>query len=320
MTLDQSVENLRAFCELLRVTNPVLEAGASDLGGLGHSLGDTTTHLSQELDHLATDVDGLQKQAESSQAEAVKACEELGHVAEGVNSTGLAEVEKEAASTQEHWTAVLQETSSALDTAFQELDSQGWEPLDAALAQEQGDFERWTQAADDTLHTLIAGIGSVETAVAHQGTVLDEATRDLEAAAPFPESYWHGVGAHARTLTQETVPQFTEHVLKHAFELNAIDEQLVTEAGEGSTHVRAQVDLTMQAAVSTIDAKDVELMQAVETAAEGLKTAQIEFERGAVQAEDADKAGHDVAELAGHVAEANVQLQQVHEALEALGQ
>src|SRR6185503_5038567 len=110
----QSVQNLQYLCELLRVTNPVLESGASELDQLGHSLKDSVARLSEDLDHLAADLDHVQKEAETTETAAVSACQDLGHVAEHVTASSLAEVEKDAAAAQEHWSEVLKEKSSAL--------------------------------------------------------------------------------------------------------------------------------------------------------------------------------------------------------------
>lgn len=319
-SVDQSVENLRMLCELLRVTNPVLESGGSELDQLGHSLKDSVARLSEELDHLAADLDHVQKEAETTEAAAVSACQDLGHVAEHVNASTLAEVEKEAAAAQEHWTEVLKEKSSALEAAFEDLGSHGFEPLGATLANEQASFEKWTQAADDTLQGLAVAIGSVEEGVAHQGTVLYETARDLEGAPPLAPGYWHGLDTHARAIAEETVPQFGEQVKKHSDELYDVHEELLNDAKDRSTNVREDLEVLAKEAVLHIDANDVELMHAVEAATEALNNAQIEFERGAVQAEDAEKEGHELDGLSGHVAEAQVQLHQIHDALEAMGQ
>lgn len=317
---DESLEHLRLLCELVRVANPALERGAAELGRVAQGLSENEQRLSLDLDHLATEVDGLQKEAETSEAAAVKACQDLGHAAEEVNASGLAEVEKEAAAAQVHWTAAFHEKSSALDSAFQEVAANGWEPLDAALASEQADFEKWTQAADDTLQGLVQGFATVATDVQHQGTVLDEAARGLEAAPPFPKAYWHPVASHGKALTEETVPHFGEQVEHQDTELGTVHEHLAAAAGDGSTHVRAQMDLTVQMAVTAIDAQANEVTQMVQTAVETLQTAHTEFERSQIQADDAEKAGHELVELAGHVAQAEVQLQQVQAVLEALGQ
>jgi hypothetical protein len=312
-----SVENLRAYGELLRTTNPVLEAGAADLGHLAHSLSDHESHLSLDLDHLAIEVDTLQKEAQSSGAAAVKACEELGHAAEEVNTTALAELEKGAAEVQSHWTAALHETSGALAAAFQELAS-WWGPLKAALESEQADFEKWTQTADEALHGIVQIVASVASDVAHQGTVLFWAAHDLEGASPFAKAYWFGVASHARTLTEETVPHFVDEVEHHSSELGAVHKQLVTATGEGSNHVRAQMDLTIQMAASAVDAQAGEVTHEVEAVVEALQNAQTEYERSTVQAADAEKESHELAELAGHVAEAEGRLRQVQAALKAI--
>jgi hypothetical protein len=318
-TFDQSLENLRTYCELLRVTNPVLEAGAADLGRLGHSLEDTTSQLSEGLDHLATDVDSLQQEAGTSGAATVKACEELGHAAEEVNASGLAELEKDAAEAQQHWIAALHETTASLDGAFQELTAQGWQPLEQALAAEQADFEKWTHDANEILDGLVQAIHTVETGVAHQGTLLDEAARELEAIPPFPQTYWGGVGTHAVTLADETVPHFVQQAGQHAAAMTAAHEELVGSAVESSARVRAQLDLAAEMAVTAIDATTTDMTQVVEAVEEALKNAQTEFERAAIQAEDAEKEAEDLAELAVHVTVASDQLTQVQALLEALG-
>jgi hypothetical protein len=124
---------------------------------------------------------------------------------------------------------------------------------------------------------------------------------------------------HAVTLTDETVPHFVQQAGQHAAAMTAAHEELVGSAGTGSARVRAQLDLAAEMAVTAIDAATTETTQVVEAVEEALKNAQTEFERAAIQAEDAEKEAGDLAELAGHVTVAGDQLTQVQALLEALG-
>ena len=76
--LDDSLEKLKAFCDLLRTTNPQLASGASELQQLAQTIDASETSLASDLDGLVTELDELHKEAESSEATVVKACQELG--------------------------------------------------------------------------------------------------------------------------------------------------------------------------------------------------------------------------------------------------
>jgi hypothetical protein len=318
--LDQSVENLRMLCELLRVTNPLLETGAAELAAAAHTVAEGESRLSSELDHLVTEVDAVQKQAETSQAEAVNALTELAHAAEGANTEALTEIETDAAAVQAHWTSVLHEKGSSLDSAFGELKSHGWDPLVATLGNEQGDFEKWEHAADEALQDLVHAVEGVVEGVTHSGSLCEEAAKGLEAAPPLTEDYWQGTERDAKKIVEETIPEFGGSVERHGAELSEVYEQVMAAIDAGNSHLRAQLDLTTETAVSAIDAQAEAMGKAVETADEALRSVQSRYELSAVHGEEAGREATELLELAGHVVDAQAQLAKVREVLEVLGQ
>lgn len=318
--LDQSVENLRLLCELLRVTNPMLESGAADLGRVAERVGQGEELLSAELEQLVAEMNALQEQAETSGVAVAKACIELSDAAEEVTSGGLAEMKTDATAAQSHWTAALQERSSELSAGFQELMSQGWEPLRACLTSELAEFERWIKAADEALQGLVLGVEAVATGLEEQGTAAEAAASDLQGSPALDDDFFLGTGVACVQLVQQIIPQFVDNIDSQGVELDQVHEQIVTAAERSSTNVRAQLDLTAETALNAIEAQADAMTKAVEAAEEALRNLQTEFERSAIQGEEADQEGNALVELAGQVVDAQAQLLKVREVLEALGQ
>jgi hypothetical protein len=318
--LDQSVENLRRLNELLRATNPLVESGGADLAKAAHTVADGEQRLSTDLDHLASEVDAIQKQAETSQAEAVKALTELGHAADEANTEALGKIETDAAAVQAHWTSALHEKGAALDSAFGELKSNGWDPLVATLGNEQANFEKWSHAADEALEGLVHAVEGVAAGVTKSGEMSEQKAKELEEADPLKEDHWHLTQGDAKKIVEETIPEFGHSVDRHISELNEACEQVMNAIDEGSNHVRAQLDLTTETAVNAIDAQATALTKAVEEADEHLRSVQSRYELSAVHGEEAEREGAQVLELAGHVVEAQAQLAKLREVLEAIGQ
>jgi DNA anti-recombination protein RmuC len=316
--LDQSVENLRALCELLRATNPVLESGVADLARVASSVTEGESRLSTDLDHLAADLDAAQKQAETSEADAVKACTELDHAADEVIANSLTEIGTDAAAAQAHWTSALHEKEGALDSAFQELESDGWDPLVATLTNEQADFERWMHSADEALTGLVLGLDTVATGVTQQGTVLDEAARDLEAAPPLSEEYWQITHDDAKKIVEETIPEFGRSVDRRSVDLNEVHEQVLTAVDNSSNQLRAQLDLTTETAMNAIEAQANAMTKAADEAEAAVRSAQTQYELSAVHGEEAGREAAQLLELAGLVVDAQAQLAKIREVLEAL--
>lgn len=319
-SLDQSVEHLRQLCELLRVTNPLVESGGTALSKAAHTLADGEQHLSTDLDHLATEVDSVQKHAESAGGDAAKALTELDHAADEAHTVALARIETDAPGIQAHWAEALSEKGTSLDTAFGELWSNGWSPLITALGDEQEEFEKWTHSADETLRGLVHAVEEVGTGVHKAAETAVSKAKELEDSDPLKEDYWRVTQDVAKKIVEETIPEFGHSVDRHANELNGVYEQVMTAIDEGSHHVRSQLDLTTEGVVTAIDAQATAMGQALETADEHLRNAQARYELSAVHGEAADKQSDAMLELAGEVVEAQAQLAKVREVLEAIGQ
>jgi hypothetical protein len=316
--VDDPAERVQAFCELLRTTNPVLESGAADLERVAHGLSDAESGLSQGLDTLATEVDGLQKEAESSGASAAKACQELGHAAEDSKTTALAEVEKGAATFESRWTHDLKEKASALEAPFREMKSSSWEPLIEVLANELGDFERWTHAWDEALTGVVQLLTSVASDVQHDATDVTGSAHDLTAQPLFDGAFWNDPESDAEKVTQEAIPWFRSAELDATKELSSARDELVAAVGNDSSHARAQIDLATRQAAAAVDAQASQVTQVLHQTAEALERLQVEVERSSVQADRAQPEAHDLSELANQVPDAEAKLQRIRAATEAM--
>jgi outer membrane murein-binding lipoprotein Lpp len=319
-SLDQSVENLRTLCELLRATNPLVESGGTALSKVAHTLADGEQHLSTDLDHLATEVDSIQKQAESTGADAAKALTELDHAADEARTEALGKIETDAPNIQAHWAEALSEKGTSLDTAFGELKSNGWDPLAAALIDEEEEFAKWTDSADETLKGLVHAVEEVTTGVHKEMETAVSKAKELEDSDPLKEDHWSGTQDDAKTIVEVTIPDFGHLVDSSANELRGVYEQVMTAIDEGSHHVRSQLDLTTEGVVTAIIEHAEPMNQGAEAANDQLRNAQARYELSAVHGEAAEKEGARMLELAGHVVEAQAQLAKVREVLEAIGQ
>ncbi len=316
--LDDGLEKLKAFNELLRSSQPALESGGADLARLGRALSDAEGRLSLDLDGLATDVDEVQKEAQASEAAAVEACQDLNDAAETVLTTTIAELEKGAATMQERWTHDLAERATALTGAFQDLQGSGWEPLIAALGNEDAAFDRWTQAADEAIGVVVHQLAGAVAEVEHETTDLTAAADELTGIPLFDQASWNESRDDAETTLHQVLPWFRQSELEITKDLAATHEQLAGAATAAAGHVRAQLDQVAQKAADGLDAEANQLVQSFGEAAEGVERLQVELERGAVQAADTQAAAHRLADLAAQVIDGDATVREIHSVLEAM--
>jgi hypothetical protein len=318
--LDEKIRWLEDFNELIRTTNPAVEAGASELGRLGDSLRESGSQLSLHLDHLAADLDGLQQETQAAEAAAVKSCQELGQAAVDAKAP-LDDLDKDAAAARDHWTQALQEQASALDTAVKEAAAAGWEPLDQCLADAIGDFEKWTKGADSALGDLVQHLDEAHTGVAQERDRVTGAAHYVIGGEPFYPPLWQEPEAAARSVLDEAIPRLrNEQAAPISKESLALNEELVTGLEQSSAQVQARLDTIGKDAATEVGAQEAEVTTALESAGEALQRAQSEFERGAIQAEETETEAQALAELAGQVDKAQVQVRQIKAVMEAMGQ
>ena len=316
--LDESLQRLTAFNELLRSSIPVLDSGTADLDRLGHELSDAEGRLSLELDGMTSDLDELQKEAQSSSDAAVAACQGLDDVAEDARATAIAEVEKGAAAMQERWTHDLGEHATALAGAFHDLLASGWEPLIAALASEEGDFEHWTQTADEMLGTIVHLFTTAGGEFEHATPDISGAAQEFSGLPLFDHAWWNEPREHAETLLQPSRQAFREASLAVGKDLAETYHQLVATAGEDGSQVRALLDQVTDHAAYLLDTHASELMQTLAETVEAVGRVQGEVERSAVQAERTQTAAHEMADLSAQVVEGDATVRQIEVVMEAM--
>lgn len=318
--IDESVRQLELLCERLRDTTPAVEAGTAEMEKVAHALSDTEQHLSLSCDQLATEVDGIQKEAETTENAAAKACHELGQACEEAKTSTLGELEKAAEEAEGHWTGTLPAKTTLIANAFTEMESAGWEPLDTVLSTEKDDFERWTADADTSLAALATELQSVATALEHHGTDAETAAHDLTEAPAAKDSFWQQIETEGHHVANETAAHFADQMAQPTADLERVFEEITTAAGQGSDHVRAQIDTVLQKETDAVEAHSTGMREQLEKTVEALGRAETEFERGTAQAETAETVAQGVMELAGQVFDAKQKLQVIHEVTEALGQ
>jgi hypothetical protein len=318
--LDEGIHFLEAFNELMRTTNPALEAGAAELDRLGDSLGQTQSTLSLGLDYLASELDGLQQGTLAEETAAVKSCQELGQAATEAKAP-LDDLEKDAAAAQEHWVQAFQEQASALDAAVKDAEASGWEPLDGSLAGKRDDFDKWAKASDSALGELLQLLNKFDTDLDQERDRVVEAAHHVAEAGPFGDDFWIGSEQEAARVLDMAIPRLQDEEVRPIVEdIHTLHDELVTGLGQSSTQVQARLDFIAEQAANAVNAQETEVTQALENTGQVLGRAQTEFERAAIQGEETGTEAQALAELAGQVAEAQVQAQQILAVMEAMDQ
>lgn len=317
--LDQGVINLQAYVDLLEATNPVLDTGVTDLERLGQELGATEGRLASGLRTLDTDIDGVQKEAETSEASAVKACGELGSAAREETETALPDVERNAKAAED-WAQEMDDRGRALDTAFQELESDGWSPLDTGLESERRDFEGWAKQAD----TAIDGIGQalttlasgIEPEVAACVSALEEASHE----AFFDHAFWEPAHAQANKVDTEVIQTFGTERLNVIKEMDDAYKNLVSlMEGEAKRAKDAVADKADEVAGLVRDETE-QATQSVDAAAVALEAGKVEFDASAIAAEAAEPKAAEMVQLETWIEAANARLEEMRSVMEAMSQ
>jgi hypothetical protein len=318
--LDQSVENLQAFSDLLEATNPPLEAGVADLARLGQALGDTEGRLASGLRALDTELDGVQKEAETSEASAVKACGELGSTAQEEIDTGLPDVERQATEAKEEWPKELDEKARAVDSAFQELESEGWSPLDTGLESERRDFERWAQEGPAAIGRIEQAVITLTTEVERDVAACVSALGDAAGESVFDHAFWEPAHAQANKVDTEVVPSFGTHRLDVIKEMSGGYGDLVSlMEGEARRARDASVDQAEEAAV-VVGNETEQATQGVDAAAVALEAAKVEFDASAIGADAAEPKSASMVQLESGIEAADAKLAEMKSVMEALAQ
>jgi hypothetical protein len=314
--MDDGVDKLQAYCDLLETTNPALATGTADLGRLAQDLSDSEGRLSTELAALDGEVDGLQKEAETSEAAAVKACQELASACEQEVKTELPEMEQQMAADKDEWVKDLDQKAAALETGFVELESQAFTPLDTVLDSERRDFDRWMNEADTALVALAKALEQAAQEVEQGGTSAAEPWAD---APCFDHAFWQPAKTQAEKVGTEVVQAF--RAAKHQEETEAkktYDD--VTEYVQGQAiDVRASLEKHAGTAAAAIQTETQEVTQAVDTAVAELDETKTAFDTAAMHGEDAEPRAASLMELGPRIEAADVKLEEIRAAMEAMG-
>jgi hypothetical protein len=318
--LDASVENLQTFCDLLEATNPPVEAGVADLARLAQALGATEGRLANGLHSLDTELDGVQKEAETSEASAVKACAELNAAAKEELETELPDVERQAAAAEEEWSKELDAKARAVDTAFQELESDGWAPLDTGLESERRDFEQWSKEADAAIGRIDQAVVSLTTQVERDGSACANAIGDATGEPFFDHSFWEPAHLQAEKVDTTVVQSFrTERdgILK---EMSDAYADLVSVMEGAAQKAREAVAEKAEEAASGIRDQTEQATLAVDAAEVALEAAKVEFDRSALAAEAAEPKAAGLVQLETGIEAADARLAEMRAAMEAMSQ
>jgi hypothetical protein len=314
-TFDASVENPRAFCELLEATNPGVATGVADLAQVGELLKDRDDSVRGELDALEQDLEALKQEAEATEAPAVAACNDLAQSADDAAKTELPRVEKECGEGNDFASKLIDERKGSLEGAFQDLASHGWDPLEVAVAAQGGDFERWTSQAG----TVFDGLSQAAKAAA---TELEHDAHELATTlgAWHSDVDWSPAATESGKVEQETVHTLESDAAKVAQVLTQSYEQMAVAMTHEADGVKAAVNDTAEKLVHALDQAATHATHEVEAAVGELDDARLEVESAGVHVNDTDTKAGALEDLARHVEAADGQLEQLRAAMEAMGQ
>jgi hypothetical protein len=318
--LDPSVENLQVFCDLLESSSPALEAGITDLGRLAQALGAVEGRLANGLHGLAGALDGIDREAETSEAATVGACADLGAAAQDVLEHELADVVRQATSSSEEWRKDLDESGRALDTALQELESDGWSPLDAALESERRDLERWAQEASAALDGIAQAVSTLTTQVEHDVGTFASAVGEATIEPFFDHAYWEPAHAQAGKVDTDVLQTFKADRSELLQELDTACQDLSAVMEGEAKSARDAMEQKAEAAAASIRDEIEQATSAAEAAATALEAAKLEFDKSAIAAEAAEPAAAGLVQLESGIEAAEAKLTEMRAVMEVLGQ
>jgi hypothetical protein len=318
--LDQGVVNLQAYRDLLEATNPVLDAGVADLERLGQALSATEGRLASGFRALDTEIDGVQKEAETSEATAVKACGELGSAAQEEFETELPEVERQATGAQEEWAKELDEKGRAVDAAFQELESDGWSPLDTGLESERRDFEGWAKEADAAIDRVGQAVTTLTAQVERDVTACTSALDDTAAEAFFDHAFWEPAHAQASKVDTDVVQSFGTERLEVVKSLGEAYADLVSLMDQEARRARDAMTDGADDIAAAIGDETEQATRAVDAAAVALEAGKVEFDASAIAAEAAEPRAAELVQLESGIEAANARLEEIRGVMEAMAQ
>lgn len=318
--LDASVENLQAFSDLLEATNPPLEAGVADLGRLAQALGATEGRISSGLHALGTELDGVQKEAEASEESAVKACGALGQAAQEEVETELPDVEREAETATKEWPQELDEKAKSLDAAFQELESDGWSPLDTGLESERGDFERWAQESTTAIDRIEKAVTTLTSETEREVSEVVSALTDATSEPFFDHAFWEPAHAQANRVDTEVVQSFSSHRLDVLKELSSGYTDLTSSLESQVMQAQDEAAEEAEKAAAAIRNETDEESRLVDAALVTLEAGKVEFDRIAIEGEAAEPKGVELVKLESQIEAADARLAEIKSVMEALAQ
>ena len=317
--LDQSVLNLQAYVELLVATNPVLDTGVTDLQRLNQELGATEGRLATGVHTLGTEVDGVQKEAETSEATAVKACGELGSAAQEESETKLPDVERNAKGAEE-WAEEMDDRGRALDTAFQELESEGWSPLETGLESERRDFEGWAKQADTAIDGISQAVTTLTSGVEREVAACLSALEEASHEAFFDHAYWEPAHAQATKVDTEVVQTFGTERLDVIKEMDDNFGNLVATMEVDAKSAKSVVGQKADEAAGLVRDETEHATQTVDAAAVALEAGKVEFDASAIAAEAAEPKAAEMVQLEAWIEAANARLEEMRSVMEAMSQ
>jgi hypothetical protein len=315
--LDEGVAKLQEFVHMLETTNSALETGAAEIDRVGQALGASASRLTTDLHALDGEVTGLEKEVESSTASVVNACHELAAAAEAVHAE-LPDIEREAGESRGDWVKGLGEKSSALEEAFQELESQGWSTLRAVLESEKASFERWTHEADAALAGLGHELDSAGQAVEHDASACAGSITDWSTAPMFDAAFWQPALEEVDKVRTETVTAVRDQGLQLGQGLIHTYAEIVPAVQHEATEARTTAGTRAEALAAAIREDDGDIMRAVDAAAAALSETKIEFDANAIQASDVEPRAAGFVELARKMAAAEAEIEEIRAAVEAM--
>jgi hypothetical protein len=211
---DPGIDNLNVFCTILESTNRILEDATPKLDAVGQELSEAETELRGSLVALTTDLETLEKEAQAWEGHATAAVKELQAEAQRAVDNRLPALEAHVDEAKARVHGSVQAHGSSLQSWLDEVEARGFDALDAAIRQEDEEFQRWTGEADQALGELTGGLhaetdelkrdveGAAEVMSAAKDAAIDARAAAAGALGRQLDDFEHGLGHEAETRCQ----------------------------------------------------------------------------------------------------------------------
>lgn len=208
VTLDDGVQNLSQFCNLLAQTNESLHAHAEGFDALSGQLQELEDSAEEHIGGLGDQLQDFATETDQGAEEAVGDLEELAEAAQQADQSELDEIEQDTDSLEQKLTERLDRDREEIDQHAETLNQDGFDVLDAGLSTALETMGRAEADADEAFGNLITALGSQQ-----QQIVENAAEQSLQEAAAVVTSEMEALDGAAEEATHAWLDEMPSEVV-----------------------------------------------------------------------------------------------------------